>query len=314
MLRFISFALIALSISTPPALAQRFHPRFRFPFISPNVSFVTSLPPGRFVSTAVGTINIGNRMFVPTTTGATSILRGEGVFMPASGTFVPAFNGNFLLTTREAFNTKTGTFSPSPTGQFLFSTRGDLVSNATKMAVGSFLPFVPSVPLAASLTTPTPVAINPYAANPYMNGIANPYLGATTNPYIPMYMPSYPTTNTSAAAGAVYGNSSQAGGATRALDQAALGTFGIAYENGHIKWPLAFRLLPPDKKQSLADPLEAQLTEVMMQGAGGNVGGAKKSVARLAHWLTEHQADMAEATYQDGVAFLQTLDAALSKY
>lgn len=310
MFRINALAVLGLSVATSPVMAQRFNPRFmRSPFFGPNVNFFNFLPPGHFVQSAVGTINIGNRTFVPTTTGATSILRGEGVFMPTRGTFVPALSGNFLLTTREAFNTKTGKFVPSPTGNFLFTTRGDLVSSTTKSPVGTVLPFSALTP--PTTFVPTTVTI-PSMTNPYVSGLANPYLAGMANPYVPAYVPPYPMNYANPMP--TNGYAATAAGATRAADQAAEGATGIPFENGHIKWPLAFRLLSPEKKQSLTDPLEAQLIALATQGAGGaSANQAKKDVARLSTWLTEHRTDMAEATYDDGVAFLRSLDAVLAK-
>jgi hypothetical protein len=313
--------MLALSVFTSPLLAQRFRPRPAFRFVGPNVSFVSILPAnGHFVQSAIGTFNPATRSFVPTVTGATSVLRGQGVFTPVTGTFVPTLNGNFVLTTREAFNTKTGMFVPSATGAFVFSTRGDLVASATGMAVGSFLPFVPFVPL----TTTVPVAnnrivVNPYAANPYASGSMNPYMMGMSNPYIAIYPPSSPSRNNAAAMQASnYAAAAAASEATGSARQAA-GNYGIPYENGHIKWPLAFRLLPPDMKETLADPLDGQFVTLTTQEANGVVdpalvSGAKRNVARLSGWLTAHRTDMADATYQDGLEFLHTLNDALTKY
>ena len=313
MIRITTLALVGLSLVTSPAMAQRFNPRFmRSPFFGPNVNFFNFLPRGNFVHSAVGTINIGNRSFVPTTTGATSLLRGQGLFMPTSGTFVPALSGNFLLTTREAFNTKTGKFVPSPTGNFLFTTRGDLVSSTSKSPVGTVLPFSALNPP----TTVLPVAVtNPVLANPYATGLTNPYASGMANPYVPYYMPPYPMTN-SATSQQINGYSPAAAtNATRAQDQAAEGATGIPFENGHVKWPLAFRLLSPENKQKLTDPLEAQILALATHGAGGATTTAvKKDIARLSSWLTQHRTDMADATYNDGAAFIRTLDEALGKY
>jgi hypothetical protein len=100
--------------------------------------------------------------------------------------------------------------------------------------------------------------------------------------------------------------------------QVALGSHGIPYENGHIKWPLAFRLLPPEKKQNLVDRLERELVQTTTGASNGTfdptvLSEAKQNVARLHSWLTAHRADMAEATYRDGLDFLRTLDEALTR-
>jgi hypothetical protein len=321
MYRFVTIALIALSLSSQTVLAQRIQPRPAFVRFGPNATFVSSLPTtGRFVEATLGTININTRMFNPTTTGATSILRGEGVFMPTGGTFVPANNGNFLLTTREALNTKTGKFAPSPTGNFVFSQRGDLVSSGT--AVASFLPLAALSPLSsfvplttASTFATNPYVANPYLANPYATGMVNPYL-ASAIPYVPYYPPSYPSAANAPLQGNAYRTTSADG--MGGVPQAALATYAIPNENRHIKWPLAFRLLPPDKKQSLADGLEGDLVAALARGSMGTpdaslLSAAKRKVAALATWLTAHRDDMAEATYREGQTFLRTLDEALTK-
>jgi hypothetical protein len=154
----------------------------------------------------------------------------------------------------------------------------------------------------------------------------NPYMTVSSNPYMAIYPPSYPSGNNAAANNAAAQQASyaaaaaapDAAGAMRAGQQAALESYGIPYENGHIKWPLAFRLLPPDKKEKVADRLEGQLVAIT-QGSGGMVdptliSGAKRNLTRLSSWLADHQTDMAEATYHDGLAFLHTLDEALTKY
>jgi hypothetical protein len=325
MCRFVTLALVALSLSTQPVSAQRFRPQAAFVRIGPNnISFVSALPPVRFVEATLGTINVNTRMFNPTFTGATSILRGQGVFMPSGGTFVPANNGNFLLTTREALNVKTGKFAPSPTGNFVFSQRGDLVSNGT--AVASFVPLAALSPLssvaplaAASTFATNPYAANPYLANPYASGMVNPYMATAAIPYVPIYPPPYPTATNSPLQANTYATAAATADSTRAGQQAALASYGIPYENGHIKRPLAFRLLPPDKKQSLADGLERDLVAALAQGAMGTpdaslLSAAKRNLAGLSSWLTGHRDDMAEATYRDGQAFLRALDEALAKY
>jgi hypothetical protein len=307
MYRIISIALVALSLSSTPALAQRFHPRSQlFPFFGPNVNFVSTLPSGHFVVTAPGSLNLSTHMFSPAATG-NSLLIGQGAFTPANGTFVPMLNGNFILATREAFNPKTRSFVPSSTGAFVFATRGDLVASPTGKAVPSFLPFTSLVPPVSTSHTVTNLTVmNPYVpggVNPYTAMMANPY-GASTPPYSP-YTAAYGGGNYGAAP---YGAGAYAAASTdTAARQAPQETVvaGVPLEDGHIKWPLAFRLLPPDAKRDLVDRLETNLLS-------GNAEEGKKGVARLSSWLAAHRTDLAEGTYQDGLAFLRTLDEAFA--
>ena len=101
----------------------------------------------------------------------------------------------------------------------------------------------------------------------------------------------------------------------RLLTEVDLG--GLPTEDGHIKWPLAFRLLPPKERQELRDPLEGQLALVTTQASSGAVDGAvlsdvARNAARLSAWLKAHRIDMAEGTYRDGVDFLRMLDATVA--
>ncbi|HWY85337.1 MAG TPA: hypothetical protein VNX28_01365 [Gemmataceae bacterium] len=317
-IRLLMVVALFLGTSNVPLFAQRLQripgPLVRQPF-SPNVMFLN----GNFAHATLGSFNPTNDAFVPSRMGS-SLLTAQGFFMPTTGTFVPTRTGNFVLTTRESFDPKTKTFVPSPTGNFVLSTRGDLVSSTTKMLVGSIVP-------ATTLTVPTAFT-NPYSAmlNPYAAGLSNPYMMAMsgTTPYsmtpygsysMPMYGTPYGNTAPTSAT-AVAATKSAADAASDKQTQVALGAYGIPTEDGHVKWPLAFRLLPPEKKSELTDTLENQLLAM----AGGSSGssnstvlrGAKQSVQRLSAWLDEHKTNLAETTYQDGRDFLRRIDATLT--
>jgi hypothetical protein len=77
-----------------------------------------------------------------------------------------------------------------------------------------------------------------------------------------------------------------------------------------VKWPLAFRLLPPDQERDLTGKLEGQLLSLASNPAV--VQDAKQTVQRLHRWLKEHRNDMADATYRDGLDFLRSLDTTLT--
>jgi hypothetical protein len=230
-----------------------------------------------------------------------------------NGTFVPAANGNFALTLREAFNAKTGTFVPSSTGNFLLSARGNLVSAGTKTAVGSFLPFVPPIPTTSLIpgTATNVFATNPYApVNPYAAGMANPYAAMS-------YPMPYPVPSNYGSPISGYGTPTTTSSNQTTPGSDVWGAYGVPSENGHIKWPLAFRLLPAEQKQNLLDRLEGQLVLAATQASSGalnasSLSEATRSVARLSAWLTAHRTDMAEATYRDGLDFVRTLDEALA--
>jgi hypothetical protein len=340
MRRVLCLSVVASVFVTAPAFAQRFNPRstvMTTPFSGPStflsgkfrtvpgmtspVMPSTGVPAtGNFVLGAQGNFSPKNLSFAPGASG-NSFLTGQGFFVPTNGTFIPDGNGNFVLTIRASLNPTTGTFSPSATGNFFFPTRGDLISTTTGSPVITITPFSPLVPLAslASLPLTGTYSANPYAYSPASAGAAmNPYSYASTgaygsNPYVPYSMP-YQPTSASAAPSSFTGAVSSAAVASA---QSAPAAYGIPIEKGHIKWPLAFRLLPPETKENVADRLEGELVSIASQAAGGApntglVADAKRNVARLAAWLKSHQDDMAEATYQEGRAFVRLLDEALT--
>jgi hypothetical protein len=306
-----SFIVAAAFLATQaPVWAQR----GRMPTLSnqavifPRTFYYYGLPPGgNFAHATLGNFTIGSNMFMPSLQG-NSLLIGRGYFLPQNGTFVSTPLGNFALITRDSFNPKTKTFTPSPTGNFLVATRGDLVSSMTKTPVDSVVPVLPSVASAATM--------NPYAmsamVNPYAMGAASSPYSSMMNPYSSSYGMSYGSGYSNNAAPTV--NVQPTSAPTVSTQAIALGAYGIPTKGGHVEWPLAFRLLPPDKKRELTDTLESQLLALAGQGAGTMLNpaffqGLKQNVTRLSAWLTEHQSDMAEATYRDGRDFLNNIKA-----
>ena len=133
------------------------------------------------------------------------------------------------------------------------------------------------------------------ASNAYMNPYAQGYASAQPNSGIPAYSPS----------------------ASQSKQQSVLGALGIPNEDGAVQWPLAFRLMSPDKKRELLDPLESQLKVAATQAASDKANPAvlkqaKQNVEDLHKWLLPRRLDLAEGTYRDAVRFLAKLDNALA--
>jgi hypothetical protein len=104
------------------------------------------------------------------------------------------------------------------------------------------------------------------------------------------------------------------GGATS--KRTALDGFGVPTEDGAIRWPLAFRLLSPDKRAELLDPLQSRLDVAAQQAAAGRanptiVRDARDDLDRLARWLRSRRLDLAEGSYSEADAFLTRIDNAL---
>ncbi len=352
MRRVFAWSVIALTLTAAPSLAQwQQHFGQRAPMAVPvngtagipasqiaspfganksSVFFRSSVPgavsntgsfgaTNNFVFTTQGNFTLGNRSFAPGASG-NAFLTGQGLFVPTKGTFVPTFDGNFVLTVRAALDPKTGNFNPSPTGNFVFSQRGDLVSSSSGNLVPTITTFNPTAAALANLQAARLTnAMTAVAASPVTTSMAmNPYSYAPmtmTNPYTPSSMPyqsmssasSTPTNSSAASSGAGVSDS----------EKSSTTTLRIPFEKGHIRWPLALQLMPPDVKANIADPLEADLLALAKQPAGSTGGeglttAASRNLARLGAWLTVRQDEMAEATYRDGWAFLRMLDETVS--
>jgi len=95
-----------------------------------------------------------------------------------------------------------------------------------------------------------------------------------------------------------------------------LTAFGLTDDSGAVRWPLAFRLLPPEKEY-----LRRQVEAVFLVGLAQAVSGksnpamtqeARQAVASLRQWLIAHEDGLAEATRHEAREFLRKLDGALS--
>jgi ribosomal protein L29 len=209
-------------------------------------------------------------------------------------------------------------------------TRGTFIP-ASNFANAAGIPSVPVNPFSPFNTTGVP-AISPFFSlnNPAFTGM-NPYFAsapfapfAATNPY--MTNPYIGGGNY----GSSYGNYGPPGAYQN--PQASVSNYNNApassnvpayspaqqpqSDNGGIAWPLAFRLMSPEKRRELREPAETQLAAAVAQAAAGQVNPqlvdeARLSVARLRQWLRSRRADLAEGTYADAVRFLQRADDAL---
>lgn len=338
------------------ATRQAFNPATRSFVPSPTGTFIKrergdfTPAKGSFQQATTGSFNPFTGQFVPNAAGQVT-LASSGAFRPSSGIFVANPQGNFAITTRAAFNPALGTFVPSPTGTFNAQVRGNFVPTRPgtfTTAIGN--QFVTPVNPAAQVLAAqfnaaftanalhqsfNPYAFNPYFANPYVaatayNPLANPYAAmnsygnAYANPYIP-YSPPYAGSYSAPYANAGYSTqpSYDAIPQYRPSDAApkqlsTLGAYGIPNENGAIQWPLPFRLMAPDKKQELCDPLEAQLQVVTTQAAAGSVNPqlvkqAQQNVDRLREWLRQRRLDFAEETSREGDRFLRSIEDSLKK-
>jgi len=94
-----------------------------------------------------------------------------------------------------------------------------------------------------------------------------------------------------------------------------LSAIGLTDETGVVRWPLAFRLLPPEKEY-LRRQVETVFQLALAQSVGGRsspvlTNEARQAVGSLRQWLTEREDGLAEATRREARAFLRKLDDAL---
>jgi hypothetical protein len=97
-----------------------------------------------------------------------------------------------------------------------------------------------------------------------------------------------------------------------------LTAYGVPVENGHVQWPMAFRLMNSREVEEMQQPVESLLlltavAEMKGQKATAFVEDVEKAVAKLRRWLRERGDGMAVATLRDGNAFLRSLERALAK-
>jgi hypothetical protein len=304
---------------------------------------------GSFVNSATGSLNPFTGAFVPGGAGNVT-LASNGAFVPSRGVFVPSPNGNFVVATKEAFNPLTGAFVPSRNGTFIAQVQGNFIPTGSGAFTTSPFGNSPNGALNAALVTSSlssfglgnpygtynpywTSAYNPYGfATSYYNPYANPYLNTAVNPYTPAFIPpAYSYANYSAGYAAPYvapvnyaparnnANSSipaYTPNNGQARQQPALTAYGIPNEDGAVRWPLAFRLLSPEKKRELLDPLEGELRVAATQAVNGNpnpniLRQAKENLDTLYRWLHSHRLDLAEGSYRDADNFLRQIDGAL---
>jgi hypothetical protein len=155
--------------------------------------------------------------------------------------------------------------------------------------------------------------VNPYWSGPFYPAYPQPYY---MQPYYPPY--NY-NTNYGSQSYSSYSpppaNAPAPPPAPRAAP--AVGAFAVpTNDDGSIAWPFAFRLLAPDAKRELVDPLDTQLQLLSNQASAGRVNPAivreaRESVDRLYRWLRTHRLDLAEGSVRDANAFLGRVDGAL---
>jgi hypothetical protein len=313
-----------------------------------------NLATGAFAPSATGAFTLASRgdfvpskgTFVPSPMG-NFVLTTKEAFDPKTGKLVPSATGTFMFQLRGDFVPSTSTAHATGSAGTFRPTRSFL-DNAllNNMFLANSRGF--SSPFSNPFSNPN--FASPF--NPF--GMPNAFQSGLFNPYAAGYMPpaySYGG-NASAApyssggyggyASGGYGGSSY--GASNAYmnpnaqgygsaqpfsgipayspsgsqskQQSVLGAFGIPNEDGAVKWPLAFRLMSPDQKRDLLDPLESQLQVVTTQAASDKASPtvlrqAAQNVGNLYKWLRPRRPDLAEGTYREANGFLAKLDEAL---
>jgi hypothetical protein len=156
--------------------------------------------------------------------------------------------------------------------------------------------------------------------NPYATQAAGGYgMGMSPYPGVPAYGSASGVNPYTQPGGAGSAPATQAAPQTEYVTPATLLTaYGVPVENGHVQWPLAFRLMSLRDAEQVQQPLESLLllaaaAEMKGQKAAPFVEDAEKAVAKLRHWLRERGDGMAIATLRDGSAFLRSLERALEK-
>jgi hypothetical protein len=334
--------------SFTPSTTGNFVVRERGTFTPTTGSFAQSatgsvnLATGAFVPSATGAFTLASRgdfvpskgTFVPSPMG-NFVLRTKEAFDPKTGNLVPSATGTFSFQLRGDFVPSTSTSQATgiggnfrPTRSFLDSvllnnlfpanSRGlsnpfsnpNLASAFNTFGMPNAFQSALSNPYAAGYVPPAysyggyasaaPYSSGGYggssygASSAYMNPYAQGYASAQPSNGIPAYSPS----------------------ASQSNQQSVLGALGIPNEDGAVKWPLAFRLMSPDRKRDLLDPLESQLKVAATQAASDKANPAvlkqaRQNVEDLHKWLLPRRLDLAEGTYRDAVRFLAKLDSAL---
>jgi hypothetical protein len=278
-------------------------------FVPTSGTFVP-MPGGNFVLTAKQTFDPNTGSFVPSPTGQFHS-RLQGAFLPGTVITNPA-NRNF----NPSISVTTAPGNPIVTNPYIawaqqlaagYRAEGAAYNAATVWSVYANDPN-------RQLNSPwwPPPYYNPWYPIPYNQG----YYGSA--PYSMPYSNGY--------GGSGYGSPNGAPQQqapvnipvqqAQPMQPSPLAAFGIPSEDGAVKWPLAFRLMPPNQKRDLLDPLQSQLQIVTAQAAAGRanqalVKEARHKVESLHQWLRTRRLDMAEGTFNDGDAFIRQIDVAL---
>jgi hypothetical protein len=314
-----------------------------------------NLATGAFVPSATGAFTLASRgdfvaskgTFVPSPFGKFALTTKEA-FDPNTGNLVPSATGTFLFQLRGDFVPSTSTSQATATAGtfrqtrsfldsvllnnlFLANSRGlsnplsnpNLASPFNTFGMPNAFQSALFNPYAAGYVPPAysygSYASAPYSAAgyggypyaaPYAGGYGSSSYGAPNahmNPYAQGYASAQPNS----------GIPAYAPSASQTKQQSVLAALGIPNEDGAVTWPLAFRLMSPDKKRELLDPLESQLKVAATQAASDKANPAvlkqaKQNVEDLHKWLLPRRLDLAEGTYRDAVRFLAKLDNALT--
>ena len=319
-----------------------------------SASGSVNLATGAFVPSATGAFTLASRgdfvpskgTFVPSPMG-NFVLTTKEAFDPKTGNLVPSATGTFMFQLRGDFVPSTstaqatgsaGTFRPTRSfldnvllnNLFLANSRG--LSNPFSNLASPFNPFGMPNAFQSGLFNPYATGYVPPAysyggyasAAPYSSGGYGGYASAAPYSYGGYGGSSYGASNAYMNPNAQgYASAQSSGGipayspsASQSKQQSVLGAFGIPNEGGAVKWPLAFRLMSPDQKRDLLDPLESQLQVVTTQAASDKASPtvlrqAAQNVGNLYKWLRPRRPDLAEGTYREADVFLAKLDEAL---
>lgn len=305
---------------------------------------------GAFSLTSRGNFVPANGFFVPNAFG-NFVLTSRQEFDASKNAFVPSPTGSFVVRTPGAFvpasNITTNRFFFNPTVGI--TTGNNPIFPNTPFGTPTVFgnPYIPVAQAMANSVRVNNAATNVYASNiayttagfppPFPNSpLGNPYYYWSgpwypnpwnyNNPYLynPMYgsygtppytMP-YNNYGGTYGSGGNYGNAQQAPvvapvQANAQPKQAALGAFGVGDE-----WPLAIRMMNPEQRAKLLEPLEARLQAIATQAVAGRpnpelVKEAQRNLESLHNWLKNRRLDMAEQTFRDADTLLRRIDVAL---
>jgi hypothetical protein len=307
-----------------PAISGNFNP-------STGI-FMPSLA-GSSVLTSRGVFRPNDGRFVASPTG-NLVLSTRETFNPRTGRFEPSPTGPFVFSTQgNLISSTTGNRTPvSLRGLGQLNPLNPFSPfNPVNQANYASLAYFNALLNNASWGGGNPYGVNPYGMNPY-SPLAYGYNPAAYGSYgSSSYMPS-PYSYGGSGYGSPYGGSSYGAPSSTpdptasippytpydiaSKQQPVAASYGLPNENGKTTWPLAFRLMPPDKKHDLLDKFEAQMKVVSEQGAAGKtnpvvLNEARRSIEGLQNWLKSRRADLAEGTFRDADTLLKNIDKTL---